>query len=352
MRVGLASVALCCSALGPVACAGGANSDDAITDAAEQTPEEADVEAFDSGDTEESVDEACAATSAALESQPMDIVLVLDRSQSMASKWMDMVQSLSTFLYADEATDLHIGVSFFPHLGQEQACDPAAYADLAVPLAPLPTHAASVVSALNAVTTDGATPTYGALSGTYDYVLEHKQQHPERPLIVVFASDGDPCCQICDVEDVGPIAELAGEAAKAGVPTYVVAIEGSSVDSLDAVAAAGGTTQAYDITDDVSAFASTLQEIRSALACDYAIPTPDVGEVLDLEKVNVVYTPGGGAEQTIPKQAGGVDACDGSPAWYYTAEDTIALCPTTCATVREDAYASVSVQFGCETHIK
>lgn len=297
-------------------------------------------------------DDACATTSAELESQPMDVVMVLDRSKSMSGKWMDMVDSLAAFFNDDASSGLTVGINFFPHLQSADACDQSAYESLAVNMAELPSKAPTIVSALNSVTTDGATPTYGALAGTYDYAIKRKQANPETPLIVVFASDGDPCCGTCEIEEIGPISDLAAEAHDADVPTYVIAIEGSSVENLDEIALAGGTIASYDITADVGLFAVTLDEIRSALGCDYTLPEPEGSDVIDPGKVNVVFTPGGGMAETIPKEEAGKAACDDQPAWYYSDETTVSLCPKTCEMVRGDYYAKVDVQFGCETVLK
>src|SRR5207247_9560367 len=79
-----------------------------------------------------------------------------------------------------------------------------------------------------------------------------------------------------------------------GVHTYVIGVEGSTIANLNHIAAAGGTTAAYDITQDISQFSATMAEIRSAaLACEFGIPPPPGGKVLVPDKVNFTYTPGG-----------------------------------------------------------
>ncbi|MFT5352913.1 MAG: hypothetical protein ACI9KE_000110 [Polyangiales bacterium] len=88
-----------------------------------------------------------------------------------------------------------------------------------------------------------------------------------------------------------------------------------------------------------------------ALPCTYEIPPPPPGEEFDPNRVNVEYTPGGGAPQTIPN-VGTLDRCTGE-GWYYSGDpaspDGVELCPSTCARVEVDATGRVDVAFGCAT---
>lgn len=91
--------------------------------------------------------------------------------------------------------------------------------------------------------------------------------------------------------------------------------------------------------------------IKSApLPCDYTIPPPPMGEKLDAAKVNVGYTPVGGAEQQV-LQVPNAGACSPDKAtWFYdnpAAPTKINLCPNTCATVQ--AGGSMNIVYGCAT---
>jgi hypothetical protein len=106
---------------------------------------------------------------------------------------------------------------------------------------------------------------------------------------------------------------------------------------------------------DWSGIFKAFQEsiIKSApLPCDYSIPPPPKGEKLDAAKVNVAYTPVGGAEQQV-LQVPGASACPPDAtkaAWYYdnpAAPTKVNLCPATCTTVQ--AGGAMNIVYGCAT---
>jgi hypothetical protein len=71
---------------------------------------------------------------------------------------------------------------------------------------------------------------------------------------------------------------------------------------------------------------------------------------LDLDRVNLNYTPGGGVTETLPRVADPA-ACP-ELGWTYddpTAPTQLVLCPATCDLVRADPAGNVEVAFGCET---
>jgi hypothetical protein len=92
----------------------------------------------------------------------------------------------------------------------------------------------------------------------------------------------------------------------------------------------------------------------SQLSCVYDIPPPPDMETFDPTKVNVNYTPGGGAPTPI-LNVPDPSACGTTGGWYYDdpAQPTkIIACPTTCGTLKADANGKVDVLFGCQTEIK
>lgn len=98
------------------------------------------------------------------------------------------------------------------------------------------------------------------------------------------------------------------------------------------------------ITDGVIAGAK-------ALPCQWTIPEPPGGKTLDPEQVNMVFTSGAGKEQPIFAVDAPADCGAEWGGWYYddpAAPTEIQVCPTTCATMRLDAKATVDLAFGCE----
>ncbi|MCP4445853.1 MAG: hypothetical protein GY811_10995 [Myxococcales bacterium] len=83
------------------------------------------------------------------------------------------------------------------------------------------------------------------------------------------------------------------------------------------------------------------------LPCTFAPPAAPEGETLDLERVIVIYTPGGvGDANSLDRVADEASCADNS--WYVNGEDAISLCPTTCTLVEADEAAAVKILTGCE----
>jgi hypothetical protein len=88
--------------------------------------------------------------------------------------------------------------------------------------------------------------------------------------------------------------------------------------------------------------------------CEWLIPPPPAGEQFDRDKINVQFTPTGGAPQKI-YAAGAPDQCsDQFLGWYYddpNAPKKVVACPQTCPTLQADVggEAEVAVVFGCAT---
>jgi hypothetical protein len=299
---------------------------------------------------------------------PVDIAVLLDQSGSMdqgaatGTKWSVVVQALGTFLNAPENANVAVALGYFPLVipgvptaratnadcgnygpcvggipfggttifgtcQQADVCTVSSYATPEVPFSLPPNHAA-VSTSLASHAPGGGTPTQPALQGFVQYVTGWRAQHPERKVAVVLATDGEPTG--CTTNTVADVANVAAAAlGGSGIPTYVVGV-GSSLTSLNTVAQAGGTTQAFLLDTSASlgtAFQEALTQISGvSWSCRVALPAG----IADLNRVNVVYeSPGSAAPIVIPKAN---PTCDPSGGWQFDATGTgIILCPTTCA---------------------
>lgn len=103
------------------------------------------------------------------------------------------------------------------------------------------------------------------------WTRNYQAANPEQSTVVVFVTDGEPngCA-----EDWDEIAALAADAlGAAGVLTFAVGLtdpngQGVNVQSMNQLAAAGGTDEAYFVTDGAGSSAdllATLNAIRAAL---------------------------------------------------------------------------------------
>jgi uncharacterized protein YegL len=306
-------------------------------------------------DGDDQLDDAsvCSGQEAQATLVPLDMIVVLDKSGSMSGeKWDTATTALKAFFNDPNSDGIGAGLVYFPN-DQSNECVYTDYANLDVPIGTLPGNAPALVTSIDAHDADGSdTPTYPALKGALAAATAYQDTHSDHKVIVVIATDGDP--NGCPPSDSASIAGLAKSARNYnGVQTYAIAVPGATLANLNAIAVAGGTGKAYDVTQDITQFSAKMAEIRAnALACEFPIPEPPMGEQLDPGKVNVNYTPGGSTTATTLPNVLGASQCSGKQAWYYdnnTAPTKIELCPAACQKVQADSGAKVSVKFGCKT---
>jgi len=172
--------------------------------------------------------------------------------------------------------------------------------------------------------------------------------------VVVFVTDGYPTrCEPMDIPQIATLAEQSWAQAP-NVPVFVVGIDGTY--NLDQIARAGGTREAFNVTNDGSTdrLVTALKNITTDTArCEFEIPVPPNSDFqsVDTDLVQVVYTPSSGAAQEIPKVSG-YAACGQSPngGWYFGGSDAngkptrVIVCPCSCANF---GAGSVEVALGC-----
>ena len=170
--------------------------------------------------------------------------------------------------------------------------------------------------------------------------------------IVLLVTDGEPTTCDTNPTNINKIAEKA--LSGAGVLTFAVGLAGSNQATMNAIAQAGGTGQAFMIANGMAAqdLLKALKQIQAnAVACSFAMPLPpSPKDEIDLEKVDVNYTPsGGGAKAKFP-QVESVASCGAAGGFYYdnpTKPTTINLCPASCTKVQTDSGAKVDIFLGC-----
>ena len=309
---------------------------------------------FDGGGGSDDDSGVCISTSAEARRIPLDIVFLIDQSGSMTgAKWNGTTAGLKTFFNDPASSGIGAGLVYFP-TQEPYDCEPTHYALLDVPIAGLPGNAFDLSNSMPFDATGIGTPTWGALKGALSAATAYQDTHPTHKVIVVLATDGDPLgCGSATIDDIAVLAKSARE--YNGVRTYVIGVAGSIINNLNKIAAAGGTTAAYDITQDVNKFSAKMAEIRSeALGCDFEIPPPPNGQELDPNRVNFSYMPKGMGTPKIIPRADNLADCSDLPGWYFDSNagpTKIILCPASCATVQADSSAKVSVLFGCDSII-
>jgi hypothetical protein len=247
------------------------------------------------------------------------------------------------------------------------SCTAQDYQTPAVPIALLPGAAAAVKTSLAGHSPNGNTPTSQALLGAIDQAKAYATANPGHAAVAVLATDGIP--DECTPADTAGIAQIAaaGLSGSPSVKTFVIGVFTpnditAGTSTLNTIAAAGGTNQAFIISTANAAttsvetqFQSALNSIRSAaLPCQYMVPLPDSG-VPDYLSVNVAYTPSSGASVGLP-YVESESKCGTGSGWYYDVDpatgatpSAINVCPSTCSTVQGDTGGRVDVVVGCAT---
>ncbi|MBI5532849.1 MAG: VWA domain-containing protein [Deltaproteobacteria bacterium] len=336
---------------------------------------------LETGTPDDAPVEACATSSATASLLPTWLQFLVDISGSMncqpgdppglgcypgdpGSKWALTRTALQSAIDTLPATT-GVGVILFPYVkGGNDLCFSN---QAAVPFALLdPAHKQLIQQILGSTSPQGATPTEDA----YLFAVQSFTSVPDPSnKFVVLITDGMPTvaknCQ-GDGSTPTPTAPLVTDAAAAagqGIRTFVIGSPGSEQfrSDLSAMAEQGGTGPAgctnngpnychLDMTtqpDFGKAMSDALQAIASkAISCVFDVPDPGDGGKLDPDKVNVVFTPGGGGPQDVLQNTE-PNCKDG---WHYSPDGKqIELCEDTCKVIQADGNGKIDIQFGCKT---
>jgi hypothetical protein len=247
---------------------------------------------------------------------------------------------------------------------RDEGCTVSRFGQLDVEIGDLPGRADAVVAALAARTPEGSTPMTTAADSALTALAARQMTHPQRRPVLVLATDGRPsgCGDDQNVDTVE--ARLArARTMTPSIPTYVVGVfnpqEIADVQpAIERFAVAGGTQPPFILAtgEDLSQrLLAALKQIREhSVACEYAIPRPEMGS-LDFDRVNVRASSGGTTDE--PGYVTSADRCQPDRGgWYFdpppspTSTPTrLVLCPATCNRLRMDSAAKVDLVFGCAT---
>jgi len=325
------------------------------------------------GEPADSGPPTCADETIQLEVAPPQVMLLLDKSNSMiqyswdhdddpltqpVTRW-NSLHSVVDQLSHDVETGMELGMVLFPSpsltaTNAETACmvDPDPGAPVAIG------NADAIVSALPPADSDdifGGTP----VSGGMNVVLDHLASIEDgRPQAIVLVTDGAANCMAGTAGNAvfteydADLAPMVADAFAAGIPTYVVGVDildqvgqypaDNPFVRLNELALAGGMPQGgdgeafYNTTDETQLLVA-LDAITAELSCTIGLTLP--AEFSDQVTVSVA-----GVE--VPR----VDACgDDGVGWRYLEEaapySSIELCTQTCDDVHIEA--SLDVEYAC-----
>lgn len=334
----------------------------------------------------------CAMATAKAELPPVNLLFVLDRSQSMecntpaitssaaceerpvredpeqSSKWEITREALKHMVHALPPQTV-VGISYFSN---DDACGVSSRPR--IPLRPLvPAQVAAIEASLLNVTPNGATPLVGATILAYRHLHEAALDGTIRgERFVVLLTDGEQsemcfdeahctdkqsCTDLLINEEVG---KASGPGV--GIRTFVIGVPGSEParEVLSTIAVEGGTAPEgcepgsgechFDMSEELdlgAALSGALDQIVGrALSCELPLPTGT--EEVDRDRVNVVYSPASGTAPRVFPRDDTKGCNEGASGWQYAANgSSIRLCGSACEEARNDSGGRIDVVLGC-----
>lgn len=310
--------------------------------------------------------------------QQVNIYMLLDNSGSMGGpaqgctagyctdSWDSATGALATFVASSAADPLRMLFSVYdtPNGGCDDsshggscsvtACEASLYGPEFLSNA---THQSDIVNWLNNAANappypaTTATPHSPALEAAANIVDDwNTTTFPGEKNVIVYISDGGS-------DNCG--ATQAQVAAKvSGVDAYTIALPGSSISLLNAVAFAGGTGAAKDLRAFApgaalnTALANALTAIQQAVA-SCTVTIPNVGQV-DTSMLTVTWTPTVGSPIVLQKVAN-AGACNMTPPagvmQYYLVPSgsptDLQLCAPACTAVQTDVTSTIDILGEC-----
>ena len=284
--------------------------------------------------------------------QPVDVLLVLDRSGSMqysiaqdcycsqsaagaggqlcsdtsncSPRWQTVSSALQSTL--SSTPNIEWGLKLFATAGQGE-CTVSNGVEVQIGTG----TADAIVSQINGTTPGNHTPTAAAVTAATAYL---KALTDANQRIILLATDGDPNCanngKSADTTDVTGTTSAITAAAQAGFQTYVIGI-GPSVGNLDNFAQAGGTNNYYPATspDDLTNALSSISKLVGSCTFTADKAPPDANNI-------AVYVNGQRVDQ------------DPSNGWDFGSNpQEIVLTGDYCTQMSTGDQADVQILFGC-----
>lgn len=273
----------------------------------------------------------CGADEFAIDVVPPNVMLVVDRTGSMAdadvpgtgglTRWQVATQAIASVTTAYDGR-VRFGLVLFSE------CEPGGCSPGRIEL-PIPSDASTINALMGGTTVCGGNDPETVIGGTLEALVgEPTLQDPARSNVVVLLTDGDDNCG-----GGGPVAaqHLAGQAVP--VATYVVGFSGDvDANELTAIAEAGGTAPYYQANDPGSLNAAFDTIAAHVASCTFKLQStpPD-------EQIYVYFNndPAG-----VPS-----DPADGYS--YDPSTNTLTFHGEACDALEQGEVTDIDVVFGC-----
>jgi hypothetical protein len=322
-------------------------------------------------------EETCGASTAEADVKLVNVLLVIDKSGSMAEvpagfatdKWTAMKTALAAALGPVKGV-ISFGLEMFPFdptmripiLSCGAACCamPTGAAAINIPVEPGTAALPKILGAVASQDPGGATPMAAALKEALAYYTTGAGFQLQGGKYVVLATDGAPNCNAAAtcgtgvqcLDDSATTTQIAALKI-AGVSTFVIGIPGSESYStvLDAFADAGGqpasaTSPKYfavSASGGTAALTDAFKAIATKLvtACDLKLKSDPPDPTLLNVRIDGAF---------VPKAKGDAGADGGADGWRLdqsTSPPTVNFVGATCDNIKANGAKNVQVLFGC-----
>jgi hypothetical protein len=289
-------------------------------------------------------DANCGITSVSTTKQPADLMLVLDRSNSMAwditkndqpcasgsttctARWQAITDAVGQVL-PDTQNTVYWGLKLFA--ASPNGCDVSDGVDVAPGMG----NASAISAKIAATGPSTGTPTTEVIRKTSSYLRSLSDPNPK---YILLATDGQPYCagpQKDQPDDQAAIDSIKTNAFDQGIKVFVVglAISAANTDTLNKMAAAGGTGQFY-AANSPATLEAALQDISGLVAtCTFGLgkAPPDPNNI-------AVFLDG----NRLPN--------DASNGWILTDNNTkVEITGDYCDSIKNGGATNVQVLMGC-----
>ena len=305
------------------------------------------------GNGASSPDMNCASVNQGAAPLPPDILILQDRSGSMAwnadascmnncganSRWNQVTAALNQVVTSTD-TMVNWGLKFF---GSSNSCTVTAAPE--VPIGP--TNGAAIVAAIGRTTTGSPTPTRNGMNAAAAYMATLTDPNPK---YLLLATDGEPTCNpdlpanMMNAADSAGAQQAVSDAFNMGFKTFVVGIgDTMGAATLDQMAINGGMPQTgaatsfYQVTDTASLVAALQTILGRVGSCQFNVGmAPNTMTSNDFIDVFGDGTP-------IPRDPTHTDG------WDYSnpAHTAIEVFGPRCEAVKAGTTMNVTVTFRC-----
>lgn len=310
------------------------------------------------------VEEACDQEEFEIARVIPDMLIVLDRSNSMFDDgYWNPVRDAIYGVTMDMDLEIWFGLMIFPNVvgtpacsGTTAQCEPGHEPLVGVAEG----NAFAIRDALGPMLTCGGTPIAQTLQNARAYLdTLSADGHPK---FILLATDGAPNCNaaldggscVCTnpmggcglnpsncLDDARTVA-VVEDIRAAGIQVFVLGIGTSEwMDILNEMAARGGTGAAF-LAEDTAAIRETFDEIAGSIAsCEFDMRAPD--PTADPTRVNFYF------DDVVVPSDNADGTCDNGWAWTDAGHTRVQFCGSYCDALLGRTVTNISATWGCPT---